>query len=240
MGLLSALLGWLALPAAAALVGRDAFAPGDPVIDFETGTTAVPGDIPGVHFDQFNENATFVFSTLSPFYDQFGQQALANLSGPPSAVFPDGYTNLTVGFDQPVQAVGAFIFDLGPFTDVAGVTMIAFDASHQVIDSVFVPVSNQSLDPLFVGLAAPGAQIASVEWLHQEPGFYAVDNLVYGALPEPGIALLVALSLAVAAWRRAGWNPLPPAWDDRGHERAVASRAGRGRRDRRVGVLQAR
>jgi len=185
--LLAVSLGLLASgEARSALVGQSDFSASDPVLDFETGSTAPPF-VPGLGIPYSLETATFLYTP----HPLFGSQVLANESG---GGLRDGYIEIT--FEEPRQAVGAYIWSFDGLSDVGGVTMLAFDAGDHLLDSVFVPLQNGEYQFVGLGFAAP--QIARVEWRHQQPAFFAIDNMVYGALAEPSSGLTALALVALA------------------------------------------
>lgn len=155
------------------------FSSTDPVINFTTGTTALP-TIPGVTFaggdDSFSDGG-------------FGPQYFGNLvSG--------SYSYLDIYFSQPVQAVGADLVSATP--SVTGVTEVVFDQNGVQLDSESAPMSAG-----FLGVGESGADISRVEWRYSSPGFFGVRNVVYGSLvPEPSTSALVLLGVAIAGCRR--------------------------------------
>lgn len=156
------------------------FSSTDPVINFNTGTTALP-TIPGVQFaggdDSFSNGG-------------FGPQYFGNLVG------AGGYSYLDIYFSQPVQAVGADLVSATP--SVTGVTEVVFNQSGTQLESESAPMSAG-----FLGVGEGANQISRVEWRYSSPGFFGVRNVVYGTLvPEPSTGALVFLGLTVAGCRR--------------------------------------
>ena len=164
-------------------ITSSAFAPGDTVVTFETGTTALPG-ISGVSFG--GGDATFSFSG-----NCFGSQYFGNLST------AGGYTYLDVYFTQAQQAVGAYLVKLN--SSVTGVTEVLYDSSGDILDSASenYPASGQPL--AFLGLGEYTSDISEVEWRYNGNGFFGVDNLTYGvaAVPEPASYALLGVGILV-------------------------------------------
>jgi hypothetical protein len=152
----------------------------DPVINFATGTTALP-NVPGVTFaggdDSFSNGG-------------FGPQYFGNL------VSVGGYSYLDIYFSQPQQAVGADLVSATP--SVLGVTEVAFDQSGNVIES-----QSALMTAGFLGVGESGNQISRVEWRYSSPGFFGVRNVIYGTLvPEPSAPALAFLGLAAFGYYR--------------------------------------
>src|SRR5437868_5265227 len=130
-------------------LGIGQFDSSDPVITFETGSTALPS-IPGVHLS--GGDSTF-------FTDDFGHQVFGNFNGA---------TYLDIYFDQPQQAVGAFIIYGGTIIETV------FDQNDNIIESA----SATSTYPApFLGLGEPTPQIYHVQWRYVNPAYFAVDNV---------------------------------------------------------------
>ena len=144
------------------------FSGSDPVITFETGSTALPG-IPGLELS--GGDATFSFGAPC-----FGNQYFGNINGA---------TYLDVSFDQPKQAVGAYVIETSPFYGVTGVIEIAYDQNGNIIETESSSFPYWPSSPAFLGIGEPTAQIYRVEWRYigaaAGSGYFGVDNVIYGA-----------------------------------------------------------
>jgi len=148
----------------------------DPILTFETGSSALPS-INGIHFTPYGTSE--ICAGGSGF---FGGGCLGNVSG------PGGYTFLDISFDKPQQAVGGYVNSQRPgFYDVGGVTEVVFDQSNNVIDSASVSVSYNSSTPVFLGLGEDTTNIYRVEWRYSNPTFFGVDNVIF----QPGLQQIV-------------------------------------------------
>jgi len=178
------------------------FAAADPIITFETGSTALP-NIPGVGFP-FNLGSPF-FGGDATFQNKlFGSQLYGNLSG------PLGYSDLAITFATPVHAVGAFagkIFATSP----ASLQVRVLSAASNVLESTTLTLNPtpSSKPASFVGFSELGG-INRMEWLGNNVEFFGVDNVVYGAVaPEPSCIAMTALlgaSLVLARRRERNVN----------------------------------
>jgi len=146
-------------------LGRGQFRATDPVITFETGSTDLPS-ISGVRFSDADGDASF-YSQNDPY---FGRQYFGNFNGS---------TYLNIYFDQPQQAIGAYL--ISDDWSVVGVTTILYDQSNNVIESASVMGLNPNSAPVFLGIGEPTAQIYRVEWQYIGSGYFGVDNVVYGS-----------------------------------------------------------
>ncbi len=178
-------------------IGPGDFLPGATVIDFETGSTALPS-VPGVTFPStsplmlpwFGGSALFGSPAL------FGAQSYTNLSSLT-------HSDLAIVLDSPAPAVGAWVGqNVGTATDVATMLTVAvFDASDVLLEQVTVALPPKTQPGFFVGFARSEG-IARVEWQGGNTGFFSVDDITFGVIPEPSTALLLAGGLALVALRR--------------------------------------
>ena len=136
------------------------FSSSDPVITFETGSTALPS-IPGVQFA--GGDATFSDNS----YQCFGNQYFGDVNE----------ENLDIYFSSPQQAVGAYLvqdYDYG-----TGVKEIAYDQSNNVIET---ESASFGYPLVFLGIGEPTAQIYHVEWqIIGNEAYFGVDNVTYGS-----------------------------------------------------------
>ena len=149
------------------LTTTNQFSSSDPVITFETGSTGLPG-VPGVQFS--GGVASFYWPSTPP--PIFGGQYFGNLSGP---------TYLDIYFDQPQQAVGAYLVGANPFNGISGVIQVAYDQSNNIIEMEPQIGATWGSPPVFLGIGEPTAQIYRVEWRNVGGGYFGVDNVIYGA-----------------------------------------------------------
>jgi hypothetical protein len=162
------------------------FLPGATVIDFETGTTFPLPEVTGVTFPNNGPSSTwFAGNALFGSPALFGAQSYTNLV---SSTFSD----LAIVLDSPAPALGAWVGqNVGTSTSVATMlTVVAFDASDVILEEVMVALPSKSEPGLFVGFAQPSG-IARVEWWGDNTGFFSVDNITFGAVSEPSIAILL-------------------------------------------------
>jgi len=141
------------------------FSGSDTQITFETGSTGLPS-VSGAHLS--GGDATFKFNNIKCF----GNQYFGNFNG-------SSYLDIT--FDQPQQAVGAYIVDVSSFDSVVGVIEVVYDKSNNIIEtqsSLYPPSS--SPQPAFIGIGEPTAQIYRVEWQYIGSGYFGVDNVAFG------------------------------------------------------------
>src|SRR5438128_878616 len=152
----------------------------DPVLTFETGSTALPS-INGIQLSGYGSTAAGTFSSYG-----FGQEAYGNVSG------PGGFTYLDISFDEPQQAVGGYVLNTSLFANVTGVTEIVYDKSNSVIESASVIFTIFPADfgyaPVFLGIGEATTNIFRVEWQYTSPGFFGVDNVIY----QPGSQIIVS------------------------------------------------
>ena len=176
------------------------FAPGATVIDFETGTTALPS-VPGVTFvDEGNPMSPPWFDGSGNFEGFFGNQGWSNLI---SAT----YSDLALEFATPVQAVGAWVGRIPNFANEhpPQVDVELFDAQDVSLgsDSISLPMAFDT--PVFFGFTAD-APIARLEIRGNNMGFFSADNVTIGnlaAVPEPAsLALCGIVSLALLRRRQ--------------------------------------
>lgn len=136
------------------------FSGSDPVITFETGSTALPS-ISGLQLS--GGDATFSYYS----FQCFGHQFFGDLN--------EG--NLDIYFTQPQQAVGAYIVNAQYGT---GVIETVYDQSNNIIESESASFPAWGYTPVFLGIGEPTAQILRVEWRLIGGGYFGVDNVVYG------------------------------------------------------------
>lgn len=168
MPLLAILFGILCLPAGVTtlygieLNDTNQFSSLDPVITFETGSTALPS-VPGVQFSA--GSATF------------GQYSFQCISNQYFGDVNDG--NLDIYFSSPQQAVGAYLVN-DQWGN--GVTEIAYDQSNNVIEVESESFPPWGSSPVFLGIGEPTARIYHVEWqtIPIYAGYFGVDNVIYG------------------------------------------------------------
>jgi hypothetical protein len=183
------------------------FAPGAQVIDFETGSTALPV-IPGV---------TFLFTppTTSPF---FAGGAEFNSFGPSFGAqtweneISTTYSELGLDFTNPVEAIGGYVAKVPNFlnTNPADVVVQLFDSSHNSLGSATITLNATLNSPVFFGFTA-SEPIARFTISGNNAGFFGVDNFTYGSLsavPEPSTLALASTAalagLATCSRRRRG------------------------------------
>jgi hypothetical protein len=158
----------------------------DPVITFETNSTALPG-IPGLHIS----GGDSTFETTG-----FGKQVFGNFNNS---------TYLDISFDNPVQSVGAYIVNDDTPSTTNGVTELVYDQANNLLES---ESANFILTkpPAFFGIGLAGDQIYRVEWQYFSPIYFGVDNVVYGdasiPLPEPMMATMLAAAAVPLFMRR--------------------------------------
>ena len=188
---------WLALAAhraSAAPIAAADFAPGASVITFETGTTADP-IIPGVNFVN---TGGFSGSAAADFVGpEFGNQAYSNTVG-------GTFADLAIVFTTPQPAVGAWVGKITNFLNnpAEQMTLRVYGASG-LLESQSVTLPLTLNVPTFAGIARPEG-ITRVEWIGNNTGFFAIDNVTYGAVvPEPGLIAWLAAPLILLARRRA-------------------------------------
>jgi hypothetical protein len=126
------------------LTSTNQFSSSDPVITFETGSTALPS-VPGVQF--VDGDATFSYNS----YQCFGSQYFGDLNEGP----------LDIYFSSAQQAVGAYLVNA---QYGSGVIETAYDQSNNVIESESLPFPPLGQRPVFLGIGEPTAQIYRVEW----------------------------------------------------------------------------
>jgi len=136
------------------------FSSSDPVITFETGSTALP-TISGLQFS--GGDASFSYYS----FQCFGSQYFGDLN--------EGY--LDIYFTQPQQAVGAYIVNAQYGT---GVIEVVYDQSNNVIETESALFPVWGAPPVFLGIGEPTAQIYRVEWQCIGGGYFGVDNVIYG------------------------------------------------------------
>lgn len=156
------------------------FLPGASIIDFETGSTALP-NVPGVTFLGGFNGATGFGGVALFTQDLIGSQAFSNLESV-------GYSDLGLSFSTAQPAVGAYVGHVnssGPnqltvkvYGDVNGTNLLEQDVV------TLPPVGQHSYT--WLGFARPEG-IRRIEWLGNNQGFFGVDNVTYGAanVPEP-------------------------------------------------------
>jgi hypothetical protein len=146
----------------------------DPILTFETGSTALPS-ISGIGFTSPEIAGS---SDIC-----FGSQMLCNLSA------PGGYTFLDITFDKPQQAVGGYVGNTRyGWDDVGAVTEVVFDRSNNIIESASVSVSRFSHTPVFLGIGESTTNIYKVEWRYLNAGFFGVDNVIF----QPGLQMVIS------------------------------------------------
>ncbi len=185
------------------------FAPGASVIDFETGTTALP-TVPGVTFLSTPSTSFPWYGGTAAFNSfigsGFGSQTWENeLGGNANTII---YSGLGLSLTTPVQAIGGYVAMVPNFknTSPSSVVVELFDSSHNSLGTDTITLNPTINVPVFFGFTA-SAPIATFTIGASTPGagFFGVDNFTYGALlpsvPEPtsfvlaGTAALVGLAL---------------------------------------------
>lgn len=148
----------------AAQINLGQFSSTDPVITFETASPFLP-NVPGLQFaggDALPGDGT----------NCFGSQYFGNRNGS---------TFLDVYFDQPQQAVGAYIVEASPLFGTTGVVEVAYDQSGNVIESASGTFPPWQYSPAFVGIGETNIEIYHVQWRYLgAPGTFGIDNLIYG------------------------------------------------------------
>ena len=135
------------MSAYAVQVTTNQFSSSASVITFETGSTGLPA-VSGVQFS--GGDATFA----TPQMRRIGDQYFGNLNGS---------SYLDIYFDQPQQAVGAYIIDRTPFDAVVGVIQIAYDHDNNVIETQSALYPGWGFPLVFLGIGEPTAQIWRVQ-----------------------------------------------------------------------------
>jgi hypothetical protein len=175
------------------VIGPDHFDSSATLIDFETGTTALPR-VPGVVFvEEYYQGYGYVsggaFRVGSRF---FGNQYLTGFSSGGCLC----YTGMAIEFLNPVEAVGGWVQHVGHDAAAPGVIVRAYDIHDQLIEQTTIdfPGNRFPSEPTFVGFHSDDL-IQRIEWTATTWGFVGVDNIIFGDLntvPEP--ASLGALS----------------------------------------------
>lgn len=157
----------------------------DSVIDFETGSTALPS-VPGVTLAPYGFGADSTFSTVL-----FGRQVYGNISG------PGGYSDLFASFSPLVTEVGAWGRRFSSSSGPTQLTVNVYGPTNNLLETAIL--SNTTPTPSFVGFIEPQG-ISKVEWLGGNQGFFAIDNITYGGppVPEPTAGAVCAVCAATA------------------------------------------
>jgi uncharacterized repeat protein (TIGR01451 family) len=147
-----------------AQISLSQFSSTNPVITFETASPFLP-NVPGL---QFTGGDALPGTGTNCFGDQyFGNR--------------NGNTFLDVYFDQPQQAVGAYIIEASPLFGMTGVMEVAYDQIGNVIETASGSFPPWPSSPAFVGIGETNARIYRVEWRYLgAAGTFGVDNLIYG------------------------------------------------------------
>lgn len=183
-------------PASAVPIAAGDFLPGATVVDFETGSSSLLPVVPGVSFPDttaplFRGNSLFGSPAL------FGAQSYTNFS------ISETFSDLAIVLDTSAQAMGAWVGqNVGSSTSIAtSITVSVFDESSNLLEQIAVVLPARGQPGLFVGFAS-SAGIARMEWRGSNTGFFSVDNITFGPIPEPSSALMIGLGLAALGARR--------------------------------------
>jgi hypothetical protein len=177
----------------AAIIGQNTFLATDTVIGFETGSTALPS-VSGVtflsDFSTYGGDATAAPGSANEFV--FGRQYYGNLSG----TGPELYTFLGIAFSTPQSAAGAYLVDAnGPSSIICTV----YDSGGVIEESASTQLAPYLSPPSqlpFIAFSEPqGISKIVFSYPTDRPGFFGIDNLVYGAVvPEPASAASAGFS----------------------------------------------
>jgi len=128
----------------------------------------------------------------------FGQQFLSNVANGGVNTF------LTINFTSPQAAVGAYLVETD--SRVSTVISTVYNANQQVEESVTTPLAGVDAPVSrlpFVGFSEAQG-ISSIVFSFPPPvfpntqgGFFGVDNVVYGAVPEPNSIGFAVCALAL-------------------------------------------
>ncbi len=187
------------------------FAPGAQVIDFETGSTALP-KIPGVTFLSTPSTSYPWFggeAGFDSFGPTFGAQNWQNLLG--GTANDIIYSGLGLDLATPVQAIGGYVAKVPNYENLSPsqVTVELFDSSQHSLGTATITLNATPNSPVFFGFTASEA-IARFTIVAPTAGagFFGVDNFTFGALqtvPEPSTFVLegtAALAGLGIWWRR--------------------------------------
>lgn len=176
----------LAVPAQAEPIGFDGFCGAPARITFETGGPEFP-IVPGVRFlfesipgapNWFAGVPTRVGGGFL-YGPPFDRQAYGNLV---ASTNPLSWSHMAIVFTTPQRAVGAFVGSIPNFLDTSStqLTVRVRAAAGTLLEEQTVAVPQLGEPPVFVGFHNE-AGIARIEWRNDSGGFFAVDNVLYGA-----------------------------------------------------------
>jgi hypothetical protein len=150
----------------ATLITSPGAIPGGQVLNIDTGSTALPGDvgippIPNVTFVERKDSTTngpydtndFPTALGGGRFNFLGHQYVGNLSG------PNGYSSIEIDFANPVTAVGGYVQQVGSGTGYATSVTLLADNGNTLVGG---PITETNLPsflnttPLFFGFSNPG------------------------------------------------------------------------------------
>ena len=174
-------------------------------IDFEGHPHLAPADTlfesRGVRFSRDDGHATVVYNPNS-YEAHSGQNFLGTPSWQGASTWS---THLNAVFAAPVREVGAFFGNdsNGPGA-FAGMTLSVFGPAGEPLGSVFVASNRNSHADQFIGLRSD-VPFVRARFEHDAPDFgVGVDDVSFGAVPEPGAAAACAVVAGAFLLRRRG------------------------------------
>lgn len=178
--------------AATVAISESQFLEGASVIDFEDGNTTALPTVEGVSFVQ--EGLSFRGS--KNFSGYFGEKSYSNL------VSAD-YTNLGVEFDNPQQAVGAWVGQIPNFANTMPdyIRFAVYGDEDNLLGEAILDLPQELNNWVFAGFASDEG-ISRIEWLGDNQGFFGVDNITYGVAEVPVPASWVLFSSSLILLRR--------------------------------------
>lgn len=180
------------------------------VIDFETNGSGgalslIQGEVQTLNANEyaglgvrFSQDIAWVNDGNSLF------DAAQTVAGTPVVSIPSSlFNSFDLLFDSPVHAFGLFVANNNA-EDQTGPSFTAYDADGMVIETVtwgsaFIEGGFLSVDYGFMGISAPGAQIARVSISKQAA---ILDDLTFAVIPAPGAMGLLAGAGLFGARRR--------------------------------------
>ncbi len=189
------------------------FAPTDPVITFETGTTMLP-TIPGITFLDTNSTQYPWYgggAEFNSFGPGFGAQTWINFLGGPPTGAPT-FSNLGIDFAGPVEAIGGYVAKVPNYLNESPSQVVVqlFDSSMNSLGTATITLNSTVNSPVFFGFTAT-EPIAEFSITGNNAGFFGVDNFIYGAtIPEPSsLAMAVTGLITILAVRRLSRKSFP-------------------------------